>query len=56
MSARGAGQFNAIIPVVDGKLTESYWGLMQLVDTELLYAYCDLAPGEARASGARLNS
>lgn len=39
------GRFNPVIPVVDGKITDSYWRLLKLVDPDQLYVYCDLEPG-----------
>jgi hypothetical protein len=41
------GRFNPVIPVLDGKITDSYRRLLKLVDPDQLYAYSDLAPGVA---------
>jgi hypothetical protein len=39
------GRCNPIIPVVDGRITEPYWRLLNLVDPDVLHTYCELAPG-----------
>jgi hypothetical protein len=45
------GRHNPVIPVLDGKITDSYWRLLNLVDPDILYSYCDLpAPLVARIS------
>jgi hypothetical protein len=36
------GRFNPLIPVIEGKIPDSYWRLLEFVDPDLLYAYCDL--------------
>lgn len=37
------GRYNPVIPVVDGEIPESYWHLLQIVNPDLLYTYCDLS-------------
>lgn len=39
---RWGGRHNPVIPVLDGKITDSYWRLLNLVDPDVLYSYCDL--------------
>jgi hypothetical protein len=36
------GRHNPVIPVLDGKITDSYWRLLNLVNPDILYSYCDL--------------
>lgn len=38
------GRYNPIIPLMDGKITEPYWNLLQLIDPDILYTYHDLTP------------
>ncbi len=36
------GRHNPVIPIFDGKITDSYWRLLNLVNPDILYSYCDL--------------
>lgn len=36
------GRYNPIIPLIDGKITEPYWKLLELIDPDILYTYHDL--------------
>jgi hypothetical protein len=37
------GRYNPVIPVTDGQITEPYWKLLNVVDPDILYAYCELS-------------
>ena len=36
------GRYNPIIPLIEGKITEPYWRLLELIDPDILYTYHDL--------------
>ena len=36
------GRFNPVIPVVSGEIPEPYWRLLDLIDPDIFYLYCDI--------------
>lgn len=48
------GRYNPIIPLIDGKITEPYWKLLELVDPDILYTYHALTPALIKRISADL--
>ena len=36
------GRYNPVIPILSGQITEAYWRLLNLINPDILYTYCDL--------------